>query len=77
MNFSPNKTPIEIVKEGAFGGTYFRGIYSGINDKWYKNSWKEYDQLKNIDTKFYVSDYYDVNGNKYGVKTLNILKENH
>ena len=77
MNFSPNKTPIEIVKEGAFGGTYFRGIYSGINDKWYKNSWKEYDHLKNIDTKFYVSDYYDVNGNKYGVKTLNILKENH
>ena len=54
MNFSPNKTPIEIVKEGAFGGNYFRGIYSGINDKWYKNSWKEFDQLKNIDTKFYV-----------------------
>ena len=22
MNFSPNKTPIEIIKEGAFGGTY-------------------------------------------------------
>ena len=30
MNFSPNKTPIEIIK-GAFGGTYFRDIYSGIN----------------------------------------------
>ena len=24
MNFSPNKTPIEIIKKGAFGGTYFR-----------------------------------------------------
>ena len=24
MNFSPNKTPIEIIKEGAFGGNYFR-----------------------------------------------------
>ena len=35
MNFNPNKTPIEI-KEGAFGGTYFRDIYSGINEKWYK-----------------------------------------
>ena len=22
MNFAPNKTPIEIIKEGAFGGTY-------------------------------------------------------
>ena len=28
MNFTPNKTPIEIIKEGAFGGTYFRDIYS-------------------------------------------------
>ena len=24
MDFSPNKTPIEIIKEGAFGGTYFK-----------------------------------------------------
>ena len=40
MNFSPNKTQIEIIKEGAFGGIYFRKIYSGINEKWYKNSWK-------------------------------------
>ena len=32
MNFSPNKTPIEIIKEGAFGHTYFRDIYSGINE---------------------------------------------
>ena len=33
MIFSPNKTPIEIVKEGGFGGTYFRDIYSGSNEK--------------------------------------------
>ena len=24
MNFGTNKTPVEIIKEGAFGGTYFR-----------------------------------------------------
>ena len=47
MKFSPNKTPIEIIKECAFSGTYFRDIYSGINEKWYKNSWKEFVQLKN------------------------------
>ena len=41
MVFSPNKTPIETIKEGAFGGTYFRDIYSGINKKWYENSWKK------------------------------------
>ena len=39
MDFSPNKTPIEIIKEGASGDNYFRDIYSRINGKWYKNSW--------------------------------------
>ena len=33
MSFNPNKTPIEIIKEGAFGDTYFRNIYSGIGEK--------------------------------------------
>ena len=64
MSFSPNKTPIEVIKQGAFGGTYFREIYSGINEKWYKSSWKEFVQLKNIDAKFYTSDYHDVNVKK-------------
>ena len=68
MKFCPNKTLAEIIKEGVFGGTYFRDIYSGINEKWYKNSWKEFVQLKNIDAKFYASDYYDMNVDKYGVK---------
>ena len=26
MNFSPNKTPIEVIREGAFDGTYFRDM---------------------------------------------------
>ena len=68
MNFSPNKTPIELIREGVFGCTYVREIYSGINEDWYRNSWKEFDQLKNIDAKFYAPDYFDVNVNKYGVK---------
>ena len=29
--FKPNKTPTKIINEGAFGGTYFRDIYSGVN----------------------------------------------
>ena len=68
MDFSPNKKPIEIIIEGASGGTYFRDIYSGINGKWYKKSWKEFDQLKEIDQKFYCSDYYDDSVYKFGVK---------
>ena len=56
MDISSNKTPVEVIREGAFGGTYFRDIYSSIND------------AKNIDTKFYASDCYGVNVNKCGVK---------
>ena len=36
MDFGTNKTPIEVIKEGSFGGTYFRDIYSSVNDKFYK-----------------------------------------
>ena len=47
MNFVANKIPVEITKEGAFGRTYFRDIYTGINGKWWqKQSWKEFDELK-------------------------------
>ena len=31
MDFNPNETPVEVIREGAFEGTYFRNIYSGIN----------------------------------------------
>ena len=68
MDFSPNKKAIEIIKECAFGSTYFRDIYYGINVKWYKKLLKEFDHLRNIDKKYYCSDYYDVSVNKYGVK---------
>ena len=57
MDFGANKSPIEIIKEVAFGGTYFRDIYSSVNEKWYKKSWREFYQLKNIDQKYYCSDY--------------------
>ena len=29
--FGVNKTPVEVIRERAFGGTYFRDIYSGVN----------------------------------------------
>ena len=68
MKSNPNKTRIGVIRKGPFGGTYFRDIYLGVNKKWYKYSWKEFDQLKNIDQKYYSSNYYDVSVNKYGVK---------
>ena len=40
MDFVSKITPVEVIKKGVFEGTYFRDIYSGVNNKWYKNSWK-------------------------------------
>ena len=74
MDISPNKTPIEIIKEGAFGDTYLRYIDSNINKKWCRNSWKEFIHLKNIDPKFHATDYYDINVNKYGAKCRTSLR---
>ena len=68
MDFSANKTPVEVIKERAFGGSYFRDIYSSVNGMCYKKSQKEFDQLKNIDPKYYCSDYFDVSVSKYGAK---------
>ena len=53
MNLGANKTPIEVIREGAFGGTSFRDIYCSVNGKWYKKSQKDLDHLKKIDQKFY------------------------
>ena len=39
-----------------------------VNDKFYKNSWKEFEELEDIDKKYYASDFYDASVNKYGVK---------
>ena len=64
MDFGTNKTPDEIIKEGAFGRTYFRDIYSG----------EEHDDLKNIDQNYYCSNYYHVNVNKYKVKCETSLR---
>ena len=66
--FGVNKSPVEIISEGAFGGTYFRDIYSGVNGKWYCNSRKKFKFLDGLDKKLYTSSYYQVNVNKYGVK---------
>ena len=74
MDFGANKMPIEVIREGAFGGTYFRDISSSVTGKWYKKSWKEFNHLKNIDEKLYCSVYHDVSVNKYGVKCRTWLR---
>ena len=56
IHFCAIKTPVEVIKEGAFGGTYFRDIYFFVNGKWHKKSWKEFNELNNIDQKYYCSN---------------------
>ena len=36
MDSAANETSVEVIKEGPFGGTYFRDIYSDVNGKWYR-----------------------------------------
>ena len=55
MNFGTNKTSVKVIKEGVFGGTYFTDIYCSVNGKCYIKSWKEFDQLKDIDQKYYYN----------------------
>ena len=40
MKFYPNITLIDVIIKEAFVGTYFRNIYSNVNNKFYKNMWK-------------------------------------
>ena len=78
MDFGANKTHLEVIREGVFGGTYLRDIYSGITGMLYKKSWEEFDPLKDVEQKFSCSDYCDVSVNKYGVhcRTLSTFWEN-
>ena len=68
MEFRPNISPVDVIKKGAFGRTCFRDIFSCVNHRFYKNSWKEFEELESIDKKYYCSDFYDVSVNKYGVE---------
>ena len=69
-----NKTPVEVIKEGSFGGTYFKDIYSGFDVNWYRKSWKEFDELKDINQKYYCSHYYDASVNKKSIKCRTSLR---
>jgi hypothetical protein len=76
--FKPNLTPREIFTRGAFGGTYFRPIRSGITGKTYKDVYKKYPNSfwKDIDVRMLTTswDKYDKNINKYKVKVGSTLE---
>lgn len=73
-DFKPNLTPKEIFEMGSFGGTYWRPIYSSINDRSYENQHTKYNFLKNIDKNLLTRQIYDKKINKYNVEVGSTLK---
>jgi hypothetical protein len=69
-DFKPNLSPREMFRLGSFGGTYWRPIYSSVNNKHYKNVHKRYPKLwwKDIPKHHLTSTEYDKTINKYKVK---------
>ena len=74
MDFGPNISPVEVIKKGTFGGTYFRDIYSCVTGELYQNSWKEFKEFEKIDEKYCSSDFYDVGLIFYGVEVGTSLR---
>ena len=47
---------------------------SAVNCKWHRKSWIEFDQLEDIDQKYYCSNCFDISVNKYCAKCVTSLK---
>eukprot|EP00542_Grammatophora_oceanica_P010640 CAMPEP_0194038782 /NCGR_PEP_ID=MMETSP0009_2-20130614/11000_1 /TAXON_ID=210454 /ORGANISM="Grammatophora oceanica, Strain CCMP 410" /LENGTH=304 /DNA_ID=CAMNT_0038681405 /DNA_START=3 /DNA_END=918 /DNA_ORIENTATION=+ len=73
-DFHPNRTPEDVLRAGAFGGTYFRAIVSGVTNVHYKpaevlKDTLEPDWIEGLDKKtFLTSAKYRPEVNKFGVK---------
>lgn len=75
--FQPNLTPKQVFKLGAFGGTYFRPIKSGITKKSYASAHKEFPKswFSGLDVDEEVmSERCDKSINAYGVTSGTSLK---
>ncbi|KAK6539354.1 hypothetical protein TWF694_009584 [Orbilia ellipsospora] len=77
-DFQPNKTPEEIIREGCFGGTYFRPLYSKRLNLTISNDYKELPASwltrLNVDT-YLTSTTYRPSINKYGVACGQSIEE--
>lgn len=78
--FKPNVSPKSVFRKGAFGGTYFRTIESGVTGKTHNGriAIREYpdDWFKGLDIeKKVISSKYDKKVNKYGVKCGSSLED--
>lgn len=81
--FQPNLSPIEVIKQGAFGGTYFRPIYSQVTETEYKNRHSKcFTKAQLTKNKIIINTHltkpfseYDKSVNKYKVKCGQTLEQ--
>lgn len=70
-DFKPNKSPEEMMREGCFGGSYFRPLYSRALATTISDDWKELPKswVDGLDIgKYLTSPTYDPDINKYKVQ---------
>ncbi|KAL1304016.1 hypothetical protein AAFC00_000457 [Neodothiora populina] len=76
--FLPNKSPAEMLAEGAFGGSYYRPLYSKSLRTTIEDDWKELPEAwltnLNVDTHL-TSTTYDPEVNKFRVKCGQSIEE--
>ena len=79
--FTPNLTPRQIFEQGAFGGSYWRKIKSGITGLVYENQWMEFPDLQlmvmnNPTTRQLLDSPYQIKQlNKYDAKAGSSLED--
>lgn len=76
--FTPNKSPEEMMREGSFGGSYWRPLYSRILGNTITGDWQELPEswISGLDVdKFLTSPSYDPEVNKYKVSSGQTIEQ--
>lgn len=78
--FRPNRSPEEVLRAGAFGGTYFRTIDSGVVKATLSGAWKELPAswIEGLEPSTHLARpwaKYNAALNKYGVKSGTTLED--
>ncbi|KAK8237090.1 hypothetical protein HDK77DRAFT_513834 [Phyllosticta capitalensis] len=77
-DFTPNKSPEEIMREGSFGGSYWRPLFSKTLGTTVSDDWKELPEAwtRGLDVKRYLaSPTYSADVNKFGVACGQSIEE--
>lgn len=77
-SFTPNKSPEEILREGCFGGSYFRPLYSRKLGITISQDWEELplSWLSGLDvSRYLISSSYNPDANKFKVSCGQSIEE--